>query len=118
MFAVMTIDYKEKYLAQKEKEEAKLQSVVEQLVRDVSTNTAISKEARDESKRLADHVATQNGRIGKLEKAFAGLKKKRIELPQVNSRVLTLLALAAVILLIIVAVNVGASDEVFKVLAP
>lgn len=75
----MSIDYKQKYFDLKDKEEAQLQATVEQLVKDMSKhNTRHEADLRgiyqeiktntDATQKLADHVATQNGRLGKLEK--------------------------------------------------
>lgn len=57
----MVIDYKQKYFDLKDKEEAQLHQKVDGLVEDVGA-------IKDNVKALADHVATQNGRVGKLEK--------------------------------------------------
>lgn len=63
---------------------------------------------------LAAHVATQNGRIGKLERK---VNSRKIPFSGIiNDKVLTLISLAAVILMIIIAYRVGAGELVNEII--
>lgn len=106
----MAIDYKKKFYDLKEKEEAELYSTVKQLVKDVQTNNRISEDTRDETKRLADHVAKQNGRITKLESNIG----KQF---QIEPKAITLIALAAIVFMIVIVAGkegLGYLDEILS----
>lgn len=102
----MAVDYKSKYLALKEQDEAELKATVKGLVVQITEhNNRHEKDLRDIKddisegatavKSLADHVAKQNGRIGKLE------RKKGKHIP-VDSKTVTLLAVVAIVFMILV----------------
>lgn len=96
-----------------------LQGDVAELKNDLKANTRATSD-------LAEHVREQNGRIGKnkgdidkINKDLLSLKssmQRRHMIPQVDNKTITLIALGAVILMIIIAYSIGAGGLVSEIL--
>lgn len=87
-----------------------IQSSIDEVKMSLKENTTITT-------KLASAVEHQNTRVGKLENRMKYLSTKKKLLPVINEKVLTLLALSAVILMIVVAKVVGAGDVVIQLLS-
>lgn len=85
---------------------------------EMKINTQVTERVLEQATKTNGRVNGHDRDILEIKKVIKSLGRKRVELPQVDSRVLSLIAIAAIIVLVIIAVKTGAGDEVVEIIKP